>query len=449
MPEDSNKKMDDLLKRYARERRRAPELNLHPATRKLLQSEVARVFGGRASGASWFHRIRNFWPQLAFAGSLCLILGIAVLSLRQPPPAQPKLLEEQSTTVSETIRPVQDGERDVEPLLKKAGESERRETEQLRQLKQEQLRPAAQALEPSKEAVRESLADSQAPAPTTLPRDSASVSEDGLAGGTAPIRSQVRSAPEENVALKDQVESKAPAVFRFYSADKTAAPQSPAADPKILTSASPTPTQAASPSLGLESVPGVPPANIANIALQLSTAEKLSRANELTNLGAARRLQFVRTTETPASAPVALFTSFQMEQLGRDVRFFDNDGSVYFGIIEQPTNAPASALGATTVSPRQPQRLREQPSASAATSNVPAFIFTAQGTNRTLGKNVVLTGQYFEQTNPPSAVDTLAVLPRPQTAARGVQAQQAQHVIIGTAVIGSTNQVPVRAVSRE
>src|SRR5687767_4040910 len=122
MSDDPNKKMDELLKAYAKERRKTPEPNLHPATRKMLQSEVTRVLGGRSPGTSWLHRIRSFWPQLAFGGSLCLILGIAVVSLRQPSsPAQRKLLKEQDSTVTEAIAPAPalDAERTVEPLMKK------------------------------------------------------------------------------------------------------------------------------------------------------------------------------------------------------------------------------------------------------------------------------------------------------------------------------------------
>jgi hypothetical protein len=205
-------------------------------------------------------------------------------------------------------------------------------------------------------------------------------------------------------------------------------------------------------------VAGLPPPGAANVALQISPEEKFARANEMTNLGAARRWQFVQPADASAAPATALFTSFQMEQLGTNVRFLENDGSVYFGLIEPPTNLSANVLADGVIAQRQ--RLREEERSSIAPTNALGFAFTAQGTNRTLGKNVVLTGQYLESTNATTSLDTLSVLSRRQTVGRRMQApqapqaqapqaQQAQRMIIGTAVIGATNQVPVRAVSRD
>ena len=84
MPDEPNKKMDEMLRSYAQERRKAPDVPLHPATRNLLQAEVKRVFGSSQPATPWWRNLRAFWPQLTFAGGLCLIFGIAVLSLRQP-----------------------------------------------------------------------------------------------------------------------------------------------------------------------------------------------------------------------------------------------------------------------------------------------------------------------------------------------------------------------------
>jgi len=52
MPDEPNKKMDEMLRAYADERRKEPDLQLHPATRNLLQGEVTRAFGSASAGVT-------------------------------------------------------------------------------------------------------------------------------------------------------------------------------------------------------------------------------------------------------------------------------------------------------------------------------------------------------------------------------------------------------------
>src|SRR6188508_2367227 len=136
MPDDPNKKMDELLKAYAQERRKAPEPNLHPATRKMLQGEVSRVLGSANPQRSWFYRFRSFWPQIAFGTSLCLILGIAVFSLRQPPrPTERQMLSDEKTLGEKNVKAAEDAslatvaapEQDTSVLRKKKDGLERQE----------------------------------------------------------------------------------------------------------------------------------------------------------------------------------------------------------------------------------------------------------------------------------------------------------------------------------
>src|SRR5688500_421162 len=89
MPDEPNKKMDELLRAYAQQRRKTPELPLHPATRQMLQGEVTRVYGKEAGGRSWWMRLRAFWPQIAFGAALSAVLVVAVLSLQQPSRQEP------------------------------------------------------------------------------------------------------------------------------------------------------------------------------------------------------------------------------------------------------------------------------------------------------------------------------------------------------------------------
>src|SRR5580700_3324650 len=76
---EPNRKMDEMLKAYAKKRREqaAPAAEMHPATRKLLQGEVKRIFGvaptsnptpPRQNWRAWR------WPLLAMWGGLAALL---------------------------------------------------------------------------------------------------------------------------------------------------------------------------------------------------------------------------------------------------------------------------------------------------------------------------------------------------------------------------------------
>src|SRR5712692_1133074 len=91
MPDEPNRKMDELLKSYAKKRRAdagAP-LELHPATRRLLQSEVARLRPGRAPDSSrWIHSLTRFWPIIGFSVSILAVLGLVSRSIIQRTPRE-------------------------------------------------------------------------------------------------------------------------------------------------------------------------------------------------------------------------------------------------------------------------------------------------------------------------------------------------------------------------
>ena len=87
MPPEPDNKMDDLLKTYAKKRRDevgAP-VEMHPVTRRLLQAEAVKL--RRATPpptASWLDSMRRFWPRLAVAAALVLVVGIAAVTFFGP-----------------------------------------------------------------------------------------------------------------------------------------------------------------------------------------------------------------------------------------------------------------------------------------------------------------------------------------------------------------------------
>jgi hypothetical protein len=145
----------------------------------------------------------------------------------------------------------------------------------------------------------------------------------------------------------------------------------------------------------------------------------------------------------PAQPPTTLsfkpaqpvLNRFQMELTGTNIRFYEEDGSVYLGAM-QITNASPTLDGASASLPASRTILRD----------AAAYSFSVQGTNQTLGSELILTGQFFAQTNlQPSPLDSFAIAPEVKSA----EPPQPSHLIIGTAVVGTTNQIPVRAISNQ
>ena len=96
MPNEPQHPLEEFLRTYARKRRErvgAP-FELHPATRKLLQTQVARTFPQRAiRPALTLAWLKSIWPRLAFAGSIVVAAGLAAVLFVQFRPASKHKLE--------------------------------------------------------------------------------------------------------------------------------------------------------------------------------------------------------------------------------------------------------------------------------------------------------------------------------------------------------------------
>jgi hypothetical protein len=191
----------------------------------------------------------------------------------------------------------------------------------------------------------------------------------------------------------------------------------------------------------------------AKVGMLYLSRKNLALANEITNLGAARRTEFEKWPAPASSAPVNVvftpLTQFQVEEAGPDLRVIDKDGSIYSGTLTlNGTNA--------VVIPPPAQAAAQAPTAgfAAAKAETPlginsdagtVYSFAAKGTNVTLGKQVVIQGELFERTNLPAAIRATDTA----TAARTLSPLRARRAIVGTARIGGTNQVPLSAISKD
>ena len=81
---DNERPIERLLRAFAKKRRddAGAPLELHPATRRMLQGEVARQFPKKASdGTTWAQVLAGLWPRLAWVAPVVVVLGIGAWAL--------------------------------------------------------------------------------------------------------------------------------------------------------------------------------------------------------------------------------------------------------------------------------------------------------------------------------------------------------------------------------
>src|SRR5262245_33386336 len=109
MPDESNKRMDELLKSYANKRRAeaGEPLEMHPATRKMLQDEVSKLADQTDESESWSDLFRRYRLFVAVAGAFAAVslLGVTWLVIRSPEPTQMAKNEEQTPPAPLPPRP--------------------------------------------------------------------------------------------------------------------------------------------------------------------------------------------------------------------------------------------------------------------------------------------------------------------------------------------------------
>jgi len=93
MAAEPEKKIDELLRAYARKRREdaGEPLEVHPATRRILQGEVTKLRGGKArESRSWWQSLLLVWPRFAAAFAIFMMLALGVWVFVQNERRQPQ-----------------------------------------------------------------------------------------------------------------------------------------------------------------------------------------------------------------------------------------------------------------------------------------------------------------------------------------------------------------------
>ena len=356
MATESERPVEQLLRASAKQRREAmgEALEMHPATRRLLQGEVARQFGRKGiSGRGLFAMLLQAGPRLVWvstAAAVVIVLAAMLIPLWTNPASEPMLaksdpvmapaLREEVNKTDTEIAAAAPAQADVGQKNEPMTDSESKGTVQV----------ALQDL--SKEEALDKDESRVAKQAATVAQANSLKSEK-----PKPAESSGAAAASVSVPL-DSVAAESAAFARRYGLARTDAPSSNVASPGA-------PLAAGAPSAAADSrsIASPPP-------LAATEKSKLSLASSSQPLAAAKTMapamtdglitrqsvqRFVRVkTTTSANAPTrqvasvnsAVLNSFRMQQTGLELTVVDNDGSVYTGIVHVASNVIAGRMGA-------------------------------------------------------------------------------------------------------
>lgn len=461
MPPEPNENMDKLLKSYAHQRRdeAGAPFELHPATRAMLQAEVARATP-RAPEKLAPLDFFSLLSKLALAGAAVAVLVVCAVFVFSP-----------QVPVSTQTQPGNDGtsflfagapaspERADAFLKSPAGNSKKRpiaRDAEIPGLIVNQGRLAFDEARPQEKSAEDSR---------NIRLESETTGGNGITISGGAFGTIAATPNPERSASADALQS-APALL----AEKAGAT---GGEIKL-------PSSSAAPAL--TGGPGV--------------AGKPEEQNEL-----ARALPAPSETSRPANAEApALLASFEVQQQGDQIRLVDADGSVYVGKIERAPSqqqladfsgrkfsnlaaiAKAKDFASLSTGSTGTQQLQQQNfavrssgvTAGASNSLAPAapvtapqeqaqqqpsqrqrYFFRASGTSRTLKQVVVIQGSYAEGAplavaQQPHAAQTDADMADKKEAATQLPAEKIQEPpaqIQGTAQIGAGPQIEIDAVA--
>jgi hypothetical protein len=383
MANEPERPIEKLLRAAAKKRRddAGAPFELHPATRRLLQGEVARQFAkAQRETHSFLSLLGQLWPRLAWSVALLAILGVAVWTLI-PAPAKHK----QAALLARN-EPMQKAVPVKRPLPPAPAA-----------LPAVELPPVAAA--PASPAVTAS-AEPTPPASHKL-------------GAQSPLEPQplgrVRAAADADTSRGERLAlagSPEPAGRQGAAGLEGAASDSSTAQP-VETFAD----DATGARYGL-AAGAASPARAPAASLPASAATRAPKES-----GSARTVQrFVQLAREDgtgggvadkAKAAQAVLAAFDVEQDGRQLRITDRDGSVYTGYVQtletyqraRSLKAEASAAAPTASARHTALEEKAQSGYDADRPGLNTYSFHVTGTNRSLKQKVVFTGNLIARTN--------------------------------------------------
>lgn len=445
---NDDRPIEKLLHRYAKKRRDAAgaPLELHPATRRLLQGEVSRQFSkagaeGNRAVVGWFAAFRPRWVYAAAALGVVLIAGVMLVmnSNQSPLATEPPKFE----LAKNEISPAKVADKEVLPHEGEADAATGITAS---------TPMSAPAREPSpSQPTRAALSAWKNDKPPRASAPALAFTGDAdrqraLNETPAPISASSLSRDAEPFALaQNEIAKKASQAITPVEAYTSAAMTNqsvsalPGANPVIL---APTATFAdertplaiaaqdqagslADSSARVDSkVAANPPQNLpapaAPVAFEtqtgvapparygLSTRAKTAAVSQ----SFANRAPIPVMKKLPKDAPTSpVLANFQMEQAGDQLRVIDGDGSIYLGDLNLASaRYGGGSKGAAAV--EQEEKLAVRRSVAAAAAAQPSaqnYLYRVAGTNRTLNQRVEFTWNFVALTNAPAQSKTQVV----------------------------------------
>ncbi|HEX4645255.1 MAG TPA: hypothetical protein VH598_06565 [Verrucomicrobiae bacterium] len=490
MPTEPEREIEKQLRAFAKERREqagAP-LEMHPATRRLLQAEAARLKGKSAGPSAVWSWLPVLWPRLAFGASIAAALMLAcwlMLPVSSRPKPESKLAENLQRSATREAEINQPAPAATPRLLAETPAPVKSEVELLKApvtnfaLAYDDRRRAIGGLAGGEASRSKDLADKKSK--VDLLQESLETAKAALAPtpNPAPARDDLAKNPDKNSIAQT---TSLPAVAASALNDRTDG---------FSTLAANTPPPAAS---GPESVneafrrrygrflsnsavtagSAVTNAQEEKLALQ-ERAGKLSLAQAAVpgqqtfayyglNPGAnGATQQFVAKADSvsagrrflPPPGPNPVLSSFRVEQNGNEIRVIDGDNSIYTGQLQlaaAPAVAPVLAGPEARSAEKQTQLGVNAKNiarvADAETGPAPGYFFRVSGTNRSINQSVVFSGRFLAGTNGNQRLPVGATTgfkagtnAPPVTSAGYMSNLQ----IEGSAVVGGTNQFQIIA----
>src|ERR1039458_567906 len=412
--------IEKLLRAAAKKRRdeAGAPLELQPATRRLLQGEVARTFTKpKRETRSFAEALGELWPRLAWGVALFAVLVVAgYMLLPVPSKGKPEALLAKNEPLTQAVPAKQ-------PLLAPPST----DVSKTKAARFTETAPPTQA-----KPARQPAAEPQSLAKDSLAAPTDREVKEKLAVAAAPQLADRKKTAEGNIAASGGSLAAAPAGFAGQPTPSASMPTAPAALPPAPVTASAASVVAADESAKLtgdkadqpfsayKSLPAVASANRAKSStsptdglLEFAAVPR----EEATSVGASQRfaraalgLQAKSSLADKATPAHPVLASFQVEQVGPELRIVDGDGSVYSGYVEiaeaaRRLRSAKAEESAATRAPRAGEGALEPLPAASLDADQPAqqkYFFRVVGTNRSLQKKVVFSGNLLAASNSPS-----------------------------------------------
>ncbi|HWH71293.1 MAG TPA: hypothetical protein VNT26_18055, partial [Candidatus Sulfotelmatobacter sp.] len=424
--------IEKLLRAFAKKRRdeTGEPLGLNPATRRRLQNEVARQFGPAAQpqGSRW-QTLRQLWPRLAWGLGALAVLAVAAALLL------PSLGHHPSQTTLARNEPLPE----AAPVSQTSPAAIPAPAPAAAPVEAPQEAPAAgRALADRPAASASGATPSRDWIRAEADKDVAGASREPVAREKAdmaatPLSASRKQLEEAKVADSSPVSSNLPATPEMYARRYGMAGGGIATSPAPLPPIASVPTEQRP---AAESQPQPPPAMTNQLGLAANSAALASWSSQSAapgtnglgrqlfadalraDQGLAQAQSFVQAPSgakakasrlAKAGAEKPILNSFQVVQLGQELRVIDRDGSVYVGNFQATGTSPSPSAPATQkpVLSKELRTTQQKLEASSAFPNQQAaanYSFRVIGTNQSLQQRVVFTGNLLPATS-------LAVLP--------------------------------------